>query len=122
MPFDQVDLTAEQCRKLLLHVQEIANAQSLLILKRGQHVDIAVLVEVVAQDRAEQLEPHDLPLPAELGDLFRRGAKVRRNPSHLSDCNIAARRSCSQPMPQLTSAAPTNRERTGATPWRRKTS
>lgn len=70
MPLDEVDFAPEQGPQLFFHVKEIAKTDIAFVRERHEHVDVALRVEILAQHRAKQLEPHDLPLLAELLDLF----------------------------------------------------
>ena len=69
MPLDEIDLPSEQQLKLFLHVEKISQTYGTSVGEYNEHIDVALVVEIVPQRRAEQLEPRDLPLPAERRDL-----------------------------------------------------
>src|SRR5438874_2452050 len=65
----QVNPATEDFRKLLLHREE-RKPRRAARLELDQHVHVAVVTKVIAQHRAEEGQPADVVLSAEVGDLF----------------------------------------------------
>src|SRR2546423_1759037 len=74
----QVNPPTEDFRKLLLYREE-RKPRHAPRLELDQHVHVAVGTKVIAQHRAEEGQPADVVLSAEVGDLF----TVNRDANHL---------------------------------------
>src|SRR5450756_3218853 len=65
---DEVDLSTYDTDQLVFHRDMVEQAPFGIRCEAGQHVDVAVGAEVIAQHRPEQRKLDDLPASAELGN------------------------------------------------------
>src|SRR5262245_28118215 len=64
---EDVHLATDELSQLLLEPEPFEAGRAFTRLEAHQEVDVALAAEVLAQDRAEDFEPGDAPLPAEGG-------------------------------------------------------
>ena len=64
-PFNEIDPPPDEGFELLLHIGECGECRLAVIGERHQHVHIAVGAEVIAQDRAEELQFMNAPSATE---------------------------------------------------------
>jgi len=70
--FEQVHLAPDELGELLLDLEPIHAGWTLSGLEADKEVDIALVVEIVAQERPKDFELGDVPPPTKGGQLPRR--------------------------------------------------
>src|ERR1043165_2187751 len=67
---DEIHFPAEQRRELVLAMHEIPQIPGIVRLENDEQIDVAVVVEIVADHRAEERQLRDPPLAAGLRDAL----------------------------------------------------
>jgi hypothetical protein len=64
-PIEDIHLAPDELGQFLFDLEPIQAGWTIARLEADEEVDIALVVEIVAQERAEDFELGDVPLPAE---------------------------------------------------------